>query len=30
MVPKADAIYTEHLTTLKEEQKKASRKKRPR
>lgn len=30
MVPRADAIYTEHLTALQEEQKKASKKKRPR
>lgn len=30
MVPRADAIYTEHLMALHEEQKKASRKKRPR
>lgn len=30
MVPKADAIYTEHLKTLQEEQKRASKKKRPR
>jgi hypothetical protein len=30
MVPKADAIYTEHLTALREEQKKASKKKHPR
>ena len=29
-VPKADAILTEHLTALKQEQKKASKKKRPR
>ena len=30
MVPKADAIYTEHLKALREEQKRASKKKRPR
>ena len=30
MAPKADAIYTEHLKTLQEERKRASKKKRPR
>lgn len=30
MVPKADAIYAEHLTAIQEERKKASNKKRPR